>query len=97
MTSILSAVTAFSQFSEIVDRALEHNDRFLVERDGEPAVLILSVADYVRTVAPPPEWLQECWENSKRNGLDKITPEEIDEEIAAARRERRERIASITR
>ena len=26
-------------------RAVERNDRFLVERNGEPAVLILSVAD----------------------------------------------------
>jgi hypothetical protein len=74
-----------------MDRAVENNDRFLVERNGEPAVLILSVADYVRTIAPPPDWLKEIHAEAKRKGLDKLTMEEIDAEIAAARRERRER------
>ena len=35
-----------------MDRAVENNDRFLVERNGEPAVLILSIAGYVKALAP---------------------------------------------
>lgn len=70
---------------------MDHNDRFLMERDGEPAVLIMSVADFVKTLAPPPDWLQKSWDSAKREGLDKLTMEEIDAEIAAASRERRER------
>jgi hypothetical protein len=76
-----------------MDRAVENNDRFLVERNGEPAVLILSVADYVRTIAPPPDWLEESWATAKRQRLDKLTMEEIDAEIAASRRGRRARKA----
>ena len=38
---------------------VEHNDRFLVERNGEPAVLIMSLIDFVKTLAPPPDWLKD--------------------------------------
>jgi hypothetical protein len=44
----------------------------------------------IRTVAPP-DWLRESWESSRQQGLDELTMEEIDAEIATARRERRER------
>ena len=60
-----------------------------MERNGEPAVLILSVSDYVKTFAPPPNWLEKSWDNAKRRGLDKLTMKDIDAEIAASRRERR--------
>jgi hypothetical protein len=36
-----------------------------------------------------PEWLQNSWENAKRLGLDRLSLEEIDTEIKAARRDRR--------
>ena len=47
----------------------------------------------VRTVpAPPaPEWLKSIQRDAKKNGLESLTTEEIGAEIAAARRERRER------
>ena len=76
-----------------MNRAVEKNDRFLVERNGEPAVLILSVSDYVKTFAPPPDWLERSWESAKRQGLNKLTMKEIDAEIAATRRHRRIRKA----
>jgi hypothetical protein len=91
MTRKISALTARTQLGQIMDRAIENNDRFLVERNGELAVLILSVADYVETFAPAPDWLKKCQDDAKRKGLDKLTMEEIDAEIAASRRERRER------
>jgi prevent-host-death family protein len=52
MTRKISALTARTQLGQIINRAVENNDRFLVERNGEPAVLILSVTDYVKTFAP---------------------------------------------
>ena len=91
MTRKITAVTARTQFGQIMERAVEHNDRFLVERNGEPAVLILSVADYVNALAPAPDWLKDIQADAKRKGLDKLTMADIDEEIAATRRERRER------
>jgi hypothetical protein len=52
-------------------------------------VLILSVADFVKTLAPPPDWLHDLQDEARRKGLDKLTAPEIDAEIKAARRERR--------
>jgi prevent-host-death family protein len=93
MTRKISALTARTQLGQIMNRAVENNDRFLVERNGEPAVLILSVADYVRTLAPPPDWLEKSWDSAKRHGLDKLTRKEIDAEITASRYARRTRRA----
>jgi hypothetical protein len=42
----------------------------------------------VRTVPASPEWLMSIQQDSKKNGTDKLTMEEIDAEIAAARRKR---------
>ena len=43
----------------------------------------------LRTVPASPEWLMSIQQDSRQKGTDKLTMEEIDEEIAAARRERR--------
>ena len=48
----------------------------------------------IRTTASPssaPEWLQASWESAKEQGLDQLSLEEIESEIAAARKARRER------
>ena len=91
MTRKITAVAARTQFGQIIDRAVDHDERFLVERNGEPVVLILSVTDFVKTLAPAPDWLKDIQSNAKRRGLDKLTMDDIDAEIAATRRDRRER------
>jgi hypothetical protein len=47
----------------------------------------------IRTTAPvsAPEWLQASWESAKEQGLDQLSTEEIDAEIAAARKAREHR------
>jgi hypothetical protein len=45
----------------------------------------------VRTVPASPEWLMSVQQDSRKKGTDKLTMEEIDAEIAAARRERAQR------
>jgi plasmid stability protein len=37
-----------------------------------------------------PEWLRKSWASAKETGLDQLSMEEIDAEIAAARKARRE-------
>jgi PHD/YefM family antitoxin component YafN of YafNO toxin-antitoxin module len=88
MTHKIAQDTAQTQFDRIIDQAVEHNDRFLVEREGEPAVVILSVADFVTTLSPTPDWLREVQADAALKGTDKLTTAEIDAEIAASRRER---------
>ncbi len=47
----------------------------------------------IRTVtsASAPDWLQASWESATRQGVDCLSIEEIDAEIAAARKSRRDR------
>jgi len=47
----------------------------------------------VRTVTSPspPEWLKLSWESAKRHGVDELSMEDIEAEIAAARKARRGR------
>jgi len=44
----------------------------------------------IRTIAPAsaPEWIQKSWESAERLGLDRLSMEEIDAEIEAARKAR---------
>jgi hypothetical protein len=75
-------------------RAAENDERFLVDRRGEPQVIIMSLQDYIKTIAPPPKWLEQIRADARRKGLNKLTMREIDAEIKAARREQREKLAS---
>jgi prevent-host-death family protein len=84
----IDAHVARTQFGQIMDLAVKNNERFIVDRRGEPAVVIMSVRDFIRTVAPPPDWLAKAWAGAKRRGLETITLEEVDAEIAAHRREK---------
>jgi hypothetical protein len=47
----------------------------------------------IRTLssASAPAWLQQSWESAKRGGPDRLSSEEIDAEIDAARKARRNR------
>jgi hypothetical protein len=47
----------------------------------------------IRTLASAsaPEWLQQSWESAKRQRLERLSIEEIDAEIEAARKARRNR------
>lgn len=84
----VDAHLARTQFGQIIDRATKNNERFIVDRRGEPAVVIMSVQDFIRTAAPPPDWLQKAWTGAKRRGIEALSPAEIDSEIRAHRRER---------
>ena len=85
----IDAHIARTQFGQIMDLATRNNERFIVDRRGEPSVVIMSVQDFIRTVAPPPDWLQNAWTSAKRSGLDTMTLDEINAEISAARREKK--------
>ncbi len=83
----IDATVARTQFGQIMELAERDNTRFIVDKRGEPSVVIMSIKDFVNTIAPPPDWLTKAWSDAKRRGLDKLTMQEIDAEIAAARSE----------
>ena len=78
MNRRVDAHLARTQFGQIMDRAVENNER-----------LIMSVQDFVRTTSPPPDWLEKAWSGAKTRGLDKLSTRDIDAEITAYRREKR--------
>jgi hypothetical protein len=79
-------INSLERIGQIMDLATKNNERFIVDRRGEPAVVIMSVQDFIRTAAPPPDWLQKAWTGAKRRGLDTLAPADVDAEIAAHRR-----------
>lgn len=81
----IDAHIARTQFGQLLDLATRNNDRFIVDRRGEPAVVIISVEDFIRIAAPPPDWLEKAWNGARKRGLDRLTPAEIDAEIGAHR------------
>jgi prevent-host-death family protein len=83
----IDAHIARTQFGQIMDLAVRNNERFVVDRRGEPAVVIMSVHDFIRMAAPPPDWLNKAWAGAKRRGLDALTLDDINAEIDATRRE----------
>ncbi len=91
MTNVISALTARTQLGQVLRRTAQENERFVVERRGQPSVIIMSIKDYIDTVAPTPDWLKAIGQEAKKKGLNKLAMRQIDAEIAASRRERRQR------
>lgn len=89
MSRRIDAHIARTQLGQIMDRAVRQKERFIVDRRGEPAVVILSVQDYLENVASAPDWLAKAWAKAQKKGLDQLSIEEIDSEVGAYRRERR--------
>lgn len=89
MTKVVSALTARTQFGQIMRKANKESTRFIVDRRGEPLVVIMGIQDFIDTVAPEPEVLTLIGEASKRKATNKLTMHDIDPEIAAVRRAKR--------
>ena len=71
----------------LLGRAVAENEAISVR-----AVRIDESGEFANTDSvSAPDWLQNSWENAKRLGLDRLSKEEIDAEIQAARRARRNR------
>lgn len=91
MTNVVSALTARTQLGQILRRVKKNNERFVVGRRGEPQAVIMSMEDYIQTIAPPPGWLKSIWAASERRQTNQLTMRQINAEIAAARREIRKK------
>lgn len=84
-STMVSALTARTQLGQILKRVKAKNERFIIGRRGQPQAVVMSIEDYVDTVAPAPDWLKSAWAEAKKNGTDKLTMRDIDREIAEVR------------
>jgi PHD/YefM family antitoxin component YafN of YafNO toxin-antitoxin module len=89
--NVISSSAARTQISDILKRAGERDERFVVERAGEPAVMILSLRDFIRNIAPTPPAFRAVRAEAQRKGVSTLSDRDIEREIAAVRRERAKR------
>jgi len=94
---VVSALTARTQLGQILKRATQNNERFVVDRRGEPSVIIMSIKDYVDSIAPAPKWLEDIQAASKRRGTDRLSMRQIDVEVARARRTSQKKTKTLAR
>ena len=94
MQNVVSALTARTQFGQILKRASEKDERFVVDRRGKPSVIIMSVRDYIRNVAPTPAAYRAIREEAKLNGTDSLSMNDIDREISSQRRQAKKKKAA---
>lgn len=91
VANVVSALDARTQLGQILKRVKNNNERFVIDRRGEPQAVIMSLADYIDAIAPPPAWLKRLWSASERRGTDRLSMRQINAEIATVRRETRKR------
>ena len=94
MPKLISAAAVRKKLDEIIKRSRK-GERFIVDQRGKPQaiVMILGIQDYIKTIAPAPDFLKELWAEAKRKGLNKMSMREIDAEIAAYRQEKAQQSA----
>jgi prevent-host-death family protein len=89
MTNVVSALTARTQFGQIMRRATQKNERFLVDRRGKASVVIMSLKDYIDTFAPAPEELRAMQATAKRAGSSRLSPSQVNRIVGTVRRQAR--------
>jgi prevent-host-death family protein len=89
---MVSALTTRTQFGQILKRAGQNKERFVVGRRGEPQVVIMGIEEYLRNFAKPLPVVEEIRQEAKAQGLDKMTMREIVREIQRFRRERKQKL-----
>jgi prevent-host-death family protein len=90
-TIVVSALRARTHFGKLLRRVEDERRSLVIEKRGTPKAVLLSIRDYVRLAAPEPEVLRVIGEESTKKGTDKLTSSQIDQEIKAARAEKRKR------
>ena len=94
MPKVISTLTARTKFGQIIRQARERQDRFVINKRGEPQAVIMGVRDFIDTIAPEPKILKLIGEEAKRKGKNKLTVRDIQAEISSYRREKRARNGS---
>jgi prevent-host-death family protein len=89
LSTVVSALSARTQFGRILRQVERERRSFVVERRGSPKAIILSVADYVRLATPEPEILRIVGEESKQKGTNRLSMQQIDSIVRETRREKR--------
>ena len=85
MTKSISALIARTQLGQLLERVSKNKDRFLISKRGEAKAVILGVEDFLENIVKQPEALTKLQKQAEKAGLNRLTLEEIDQEIKAFR------------
>ncbi len=85
---IISALAARTQLGQIMRRARLDQARFVVDRRGEPQIVIMGIKDFLKTIAPEKKVVAAIRAAARKQGKNKLSMRQIDREIRAYRRER---------
>jgi len=88
---IVPALTARTQLGQILKRVRQNNERFVVDKRGEPQAVIMSVEEYLSHFGRPPRVLQRIRLAAKQKTP--VSMHAINLEIKRYRRERRSKNA----
>jgi len=69
------------------NRTMSELMREALRRYQQPQPMLLDVREFIRQLAPTPPAYQAIREDARRKGTDKLTTQQIDREIVAARRQ----------
>jgi prevent-host-death family protein len=86
--TVVSALAARTQLGQIMRRARRENERFVVDRRGEPQVVIMGIKDFLKTIAPEKKTIAAIRAAARKKGVNKLSMGAINREIRAYRRER---------
>lgn len=95
--TVLSVLTVRSQLRNILRRASEHDERFVIGQPGEPEAVIMGINDFLRTIAPETAVLSQIRSAALKSGKSSLSMREINQEIRASRKERKLRDAKSRR
>jgi prevent-host-death family protein len=86
---IVPALTARTQLGQILKRVRQDNERFVVDKRGEPQAVIMSVEEYLKNFGGAPRVLKKIRKAAKAKRLNHMSLRTINLEIKRYRRERR--------
>lgn len=87
-TNIIYAVTARTHWAKYSNGLEKETSAFwLTDAANQTAVIIMSIKDYINTIAPPTAATQAIRKDARRKGTSTASMREIDRVISAVRRE----------
>ena len=90
-TIVVSVLSARANLGKLLNRVDNERRSLVIEKRGTPKAVLLSIRDYVRLAAPEPEVLRILGEETRRNGTDRLTSQQIDQVIKVARTQKPKR------
>ena len=68
-------------------RARIDQARFVVDRRGEPQIVIMGIKDFLKTIAPEKHVVAAIRAAARKQGKNKLSIRQIDQEVRTYRRE----------